>query len=421
MNGAISVDRTNGEGSLPMIQALADRGVEFPSPRTVFIGAEVRPERIAPGVVIHSGCRIHGASTSVGPGSELGREQPLTIENCQLGYDVSLNGGYVADSTFLDGVSIGSGAHVRAGSLLEERASLAHSVGLKQTILFPFVTLGSLINFCDCLMSGGTSGSNHSEVGSSYVHFNFTPHGDKATASLIGDVARGVMLDQDPIFLGGQGGLVGPSRIEYGTVLPAGCICRRDILVGGHLFAPEPYVNPAGKPYVMGMYRDIQRGVENNLIYLGNIRALQHWYREVRIHMMSRDPYREACHEGAMLRLDTIFRERMHRLDQWVGKLPRSMELLHEREGQRGDSFYSLQESLVQAWPRLQEQLNQDDLSRCELANRDLLRDALVGRCSGVSSWIVVVQSLEVQAKQAGITWLQAMVDRFLGLWHGNE
>lgn len=421
MNGTLSIGGINGEGSLPMMEDLADRGVEFPSPRTVSVGAEVRPERIAPGVVIHSGCRIHGASTSVGPGSELGREQPLTIENCQLGYDVSLKGGYVADSTFLDGVSIGSGAHVRAGSLLEECASVAHSVGLKQTILFPFVTLGSLINFCDCFMSGGSSGSNHSEVGSGYVHFNFTPHGDKATASLIGDVARGVMLDQDPIFLGGQGGLVGPSRIEYGTMLPAGCISRRDILVAGHLITPEPYANPAGKPYMMGMYRDIRRRVENNLLYLGNIRALQHWYGEVRVHVMARDPYREACHEGAMFRLDTIFRERMHRLDQLVGKLPRSMELLREKEGQRGDSLYSLQESLVQAWPQLQEQLNQDDLSRCELENRDLLRDGLIGRCPGVSSWLDVVQSLDFQGKQAGTTWLQAIVDRFSGLWHGNE
>ena len=234
MNGAFPISGKSGEGSSLVIRLLADRGVEFPSPHTVSVGAEVKPERIAPGVVIHSGCRIHGASTSVGPGTELGREGPLTLENCQLGYHVSLKGGFVTDSTFLDGVSMGSGAHVRGGSLLEESSSGAHCVGVKQTILFPFVTLGSVINFCDCLMSGGSSGSSHSEVGSGYVHFNFTPHGDKATASLVGDVSRGVMLDQDPIFLGGQGGLVGPSRIEYGTILPAGCISRRDILVPGH-------------------------------------------------------------------------------------------------------------------------------------------------------------------------------------------
>lgn len=77
---------------------------------------------------------------------------------------------------------MGSGAHVRGGTILEEEANGAHTVGLKQTILMPFVTLGSLINFCDVLLAGGTSRTNHSEVGSSYIHFNFTPDGDKTTA-----------------------------------------------------------------------------------------------------------------------------------------------------------------------------------------------------------------------------------------------
>lgn len=54
-------------------------------------------------------------------------------------------------------------------------------------------------------MAGGTSRKDHSEVGSSYIHFNFTPDGDKTTPSLIGDVPRGEMLNQTPIFLGRQG------------------------------------------------------------------------------------------------------------------------------------------------------------------------------------------------------------------------
>ena len=102
---------------------------------------------------------------------------------------------------------MGSGAHVRAGCILEEQASGAHTVGLKHTILFPFVTLGSLVNFCDCLMSGGTDRKNHSEVGSSYIHFNYTPQpGQGHPPPLVGDVPHGVMLNQAPIFLGGAGG-----------------------------------------------------------------------------------------------------------------------------------------------------------------------------------------------------------------------
>ena len=49
-------------------------------------------------------------------------------------------------------------------------------------------------------MSGGTSRRDHSEVGSSYIHFNFTPDGDKTTPSLFGDVVHGVLLDQPAVF-----------------------------------------------------------------------------------------------------------------------------------------------------------------------------------------------------------------------------
>ena len=70
---------------------------------------------------------------------------------------------------------MGLGAQVREACILEEEASGAHCVGIKQTILLPFVTLGSLINFCDCLMAGGTSRQNHSEVGTPDIHFESSP------------------------------------------------------------------------------------------------------------------------------------------------------------------------------------------------------------------------------------------------------
>ncbi len=212
-------------------QQLMEKGVRIHNPDTVDIGAEVDLKRISgDGVTLYPGCRIYGEKTLILAGAKLGYEGPVTVENCCIGPRVELKGGFFRKSVFLDDVVMGFGAHVREGTILEEQASGAHAVALKQTILFPFVTLGSLINFCDCLMAGGTSRKNHSEVGSSYIHFNFTPNQDKATASLLGDVPRGVMLNQSPIFLGGQGGLVGPCRLAYGTVLAAGSICRKDEL-----------------------------------------------------------------------------------------------------------------------------------------------------------------------------------------------
>ena len=147
-------------------------------------------------------------------------------------------------------------------------------------------------------MAGGTSRKNHSEIGSSYIHFNYTPHQDKATPSLIGDVPRGVMLDQPAIFLGGQGALVGPVRIAFGTIIPAGTICRRGypegraVLHAGH---------PAGRTKRVPRRCVSRRStviVTNNLIYIGNIRALQAWYR-LSGSSCAATPSGQAAYEGA--------------------------------------------------------------------------------------------------------------------------
>ena len=90
------------------VRMLLDRGVVIPCPGAVEVDDAVDPQRIAPGVVIHAGCRILGAKTAIGPGCELGEETPATVEDCQLGRKVALKGGYYSGATFLDGANLGS-------------------------------------------------------------------------------------------------------------------------------------------------------------------------------------------------------------------------------------------------------------------------------------------------------------------------
>ena len=92
------------------VEALIARGATVPNPLTLDVGDDVDVERIAADVTIHAGCRIHGASTSIGPGSVLGAEGPVTVQDCQLGAGVALKGGYFAKATFLDGANMGLGA-----------------------------------------------------------------------------------------------------------------------------------------------------------------------------------------------------------------------------------------------------------------------------------------------------------------------
>ena len=124
------------------IEKLIKKGVKIPNPHCVEIGDEVNIERISgDSVVIHSGCKIFGSSTLILQGAKLGYEGPATIENCQIGPQVDLKGGFFKDAVFLKNSNMGLGSHIREGTILEEESNTAHTVALKQTILFPFVTL----------------------------------------------------------------------------------------------------------------------------------------------------------------------------------------------------------------------------------------------------------------------------------------
>lgn len=370
----------------------------------VYVGDEVDGKQIASDVVIHPGCRILGVETSIGSGAVLGAESPVTIDNCQLGRGVKLKGGFFSEAVFFDGANMGDGAHVRAGTILEEEANGAHTVGLKQTLFMPFVTAGSMINFCDALMAGGTSRKDHSEIGSSYVHFNFTPHQDKATASLIGDVPNGVFLDNQTIFLGGQGGLVGSARIAFGSVIAAGGICREDILEENKLHIPEA-PRSGTIDYQTGVYRRADRIIRNNLCYIGNMFALRAWYENVRIKFV-RDDFDDAVLEGGKKNLDLILTERIKRLDDLARKFESSFQWL-EKTGGKPEEI-KVQKQFVHHWPEIKLQLQ-----HLSFQPSDQLIEALNTKLS----YVKAIQSLEPDAREAGRVWLQTIVDETLGLW----
>ncbi len=400
-----------------MVHALLERGVVLPDPGNVTIDPDVRPERIHEGAVLHPGCRLRGSALSIGPGCELGEEGPVTLRDCQLDARVTVRGGFLSGATLLEGADCGDGSHVRSGSLLEEYTSIAHSNGLKQTILMPFVTVGSLTNFCDVLMAGGSGESSHSEVGSSYIHFNFTPHQDKATASLLGDVPLGVLLDQEPIFLGGQGGLVGPCRIAFGSVVAAGIVVRKDILQRNLLLlAPGGSQRVVSRPYAAAIFGPVERIIANNLTYIGNLFALRCWYHHARTPFLRRTPWGQACLEGALKRLAQCLDERIKRLGQLAAKLSNSVQSA-AAEGHRTDlPPFVTQERFAQSWRTVQAEL-------CATLERHPAPPVEVGdtlrRMARGASYIEAVQALDASCKPAVVAWLQGVVDETTALFRG--
>ena len=385
---------------------LIKKGVDIPNPLTIDMGDEVNIDRISgKGVKIYPGCRIYGRETVISSGSRIGYEGPVTIDNCQLGPKVELKGGYFSKSVFLEKANMGSGAQVREGCILEEEANGAHCVGIKQTILFPFVTLGSLINFCDCLMAGGTSRKDHSEVGSSYIHFNFTPDGDKTTASLIGDVPRGVMLNQQAIFLGGQGGIVGPLRMGYGNVVAANSVLRNDIpednrlIVGKTLLEKTTAFRPRSYP-------NIRRIVENNIIYIANLMALEEWYIDVRRPFFDSQEFGPLIFSGLLDKLGLAKKERIRRLQALAEKAKAS----HEGDAggkpeTPGRNEFSQKFSEIEglfaaaAANKAVEKCRDDFLSAYDKA-----------RGKAGTDYIAVIQGLSSDVSAKGTEWLQRIV-----------
>src|SRR4030095_10772581 len=132
-----------------------------------------------------------------------------------------------------------------------------------------------------------------------------SPRGDKTTPSMFGDVPRGVMLDQRPIFLGGLAGVVGPTRIGFGSVLAAGNVYRGDydegLLVLGERTREG---STAFRPRALGA---IRAKVGKNVLYLGELTALWAWYRHVRPRLAGLEPLAEAAiRAGAQAVCDTV-------------------------------------------------------------------------------------------------------------------
>ena len=302
------------------LDLLGARGVTIIDRRQTYLDEAVDVNRICRGAVLYPGTRLVGPRTFVGPGAKVGMEGPAVLENTIVGENTEIASGYLNQAVMLRNARVGANAHIRVGTLMEEQASTAHAVGLKHTVLMSFVTMGSLINFCDALISGGNSRREHTEVGSGFIHFNYTPRGksgDKATPSLIGDVVHGVFLRQQRIFLGGLSGIVGPQKVGFGSFTIAGQVVRKEVpsnrVVGDvPRKVDRAFYTPTEAP---------NRILKLNLEYIGQLTALQVWYREVRLARIP--PTKEYAHvrvvtQAALELLSVCIDERVERLRQFL-------------------------------------------------------------------------------------------------------
>jgi UDP-N-acetylglucosamine/UDP-N-acetylgalactosamine diphosphorylase len=259
-------------------------------------------------------------------------------------------------------------------------------------------------------MAGGTSRKDHSEVGSSYIHFNFTPEGDKTTASLIGDVPRGVMLNKPPIFLGGQGGMVGPLRMSYGSVVAAGSILREDVGMEKQLIVSK---SPSGKvvDLIPRAYPSLYRVVENNIIYIANLIALEQWYLHVRKMFFEHQEFGHLIFAAILENLQIAKEERVKRLKDMAAKM-----VLSPDQAKGSAKKISAKREFYEKGKFLEEMFVSDAARTAGEEKRDLFLNALVKhREEHGGNYIEVIQSLPADISKRGTQWLDAIVDLICG------
>ena len=314
-------------GNRDRVAKLRDAGADVWGPDRVYISADVKLENIEAGATIHH-ATLAGADLRIGRGTRIGASGHALVSDCQIGRDVELGAGSYEGATILDGARVRGYTELRPGTLLEEQVDAAHNAAFKNTVLTANVITGSLVNYCDVLMSGGTSRVNHSEVGSGVVHFNFDPRGDK-WSSLIGDV-RGVLLRSAPVFVGGQCGLVAPVQVDFGAVLAAGSVIRSD--VGPERVHFEAAENRVIEDFDAEIYTGLKRKFLATAKVVGNLWALDCWYEKVRLGFVDED--QKPLYQAARKQLTTHVSERAQRLMKIINKLERSIE----KSSKTGDS-----------------------------------------------------------------------------------
>lgn len=240
-------------GNRRRLALLSDRGVHVWGPDRVYVAEDVRLDQICPGSTLMNAL-ITGARTFIASRAQIGTSGLARVHDAQIGPGAVLAAGTYENCVLLAGVKTRGFAELRPGTILEEQSEIGHNVGLKNTVFTAGVVAGSLINYCDVLLTGGSSRNDHSEVGSGAVHFNFDPRGDKF-GSLMGD-ASGCLLRSRRIFVGGTSGVVAPVHLHFGAVVAAGSTVRKDIVENQISFG-EP-LGQSGN-YDLDRYSDLSK------------------------------------------------------------------------------------------------------------------------------------------------------------------
>jgi len=213
------------------------------------------------------------------------------------------------------------------------------------------------------------------------------------------------MLNQPPIFLGGQGGIVGPLRLGYGNVVAAGTILRQDFKEENKLIVGKPHRGAVldFNPYA---YPGLSRVVENNFLYLANLMALEQWYVCVRRPFFGGQEFGELIYTGLLDKLTLAQKERIKRLKDMAEKIAVSLKKTGPK-GQNGGGRKEFHENIDRAFELFSGKMSADAAAE----HRDhFLTLFLNHKKENKGSYLEVVKSLPTPVSKAGTLWLDKII-----------
>ena len=200
--------------------------------------------------------------------------------------------------------------------------------------------------------------------------------------------------------------MVGPLRISYGNVVAAGSVLREDVDMEKQLIVSKSH---SGKvvDLIPRAYSGLSRIVENNIIYIANLIALEQWYLHVRRMFFEHEEFGHLIFTAILENLQIAKEERLKRLKDMAAKMPVSSD----KEKGKAKIIRGKQE-FYEKGKLLEELLASDAGKTVGEEKRDQFLTALVKhREEHSGNYIEVIQSLPPLISMGGTQWLDSIVD----------
>ena len=195
-------------------------------------------------------------------------------------------------------------------------------------------------------------------------------------------------------------------RLGYGNVTSAGTILRKDILESNKLIIAKTHRAGVFRS-VPDFYAGLPRLLENNILYLANLAALEQWYIHVRQTFFNSQELGGLIYAGVLSKLELAKKERIKRLKAMTDKVESSLD----KYGDKARSVAGKRE-LCDNIERISQLFSGEIVEKSGLEARDSFLEAFIDhRKENDGAYVEVVQSLPVGVSETGTAWLQEIID----------